>query len=161
VNAILASGEDLDGNAGAALFGGTTAANISVLVSDPRQVAAAAAGTGPENNQNALALAGLPAIPLDGTDPTLGNADLGGATLIGFVAGTVGSVGLLAEAANDRADAAEALTTELENERAAISGVSTDEELVTLLGAQRAFQAAATLVNVTTSTIDAVLAMVQ
>jgi flagellar hook-associated protein 1 FlgK len=161
VNAILTAGEDLDGNAGVALFGGTTAGNLSVAITDPRQVAAAAAGTGPENNENALALVALGAQPLDGTDPTVGNADLGGATIIGYVSAMISSVGLLGESANDRADAAESLTAGLASERAAFSGVSTDEELVKLLSAQRAFQAAATLVNATTATIDAVLAMVR
>jgi flagellar hook-associated protein 1 FlgK len=165
VNAVHTNGEDLDGNVGGALFSGTGAADLTVLITDPRQVAASAitgvAPATPEDNRNALALAAIGFAALDGTDPALGNADLGGATPAGFFASLVAAVGWLTETATDRAEVAQALTTELENRRAAVSGVSTDEELLTLLEAQRAFQAAATLVSVATSTVDAVLEMVR
>lgn len=166
VNAVHSNGEDLDGNPGGALFGGAGAADLTVLITDPRRVAASAATippapNSPEDNRNALALAGLGSVALDGTDPALGNADLGGQTVVGFLASVVAAVGSLTEAASVRAEAAEGLTVQITNQRAATSGVSTNEELLTLLDAQRAFQAAATLVTVATSTVDAVLDMVR
>ena len=165
VNAVHTSGEDLDGNAGAALFGGTGAADLSVLITDPRQVAASAA-TGaapntPEDNSNALALAALASTALDGTDPAVGNADLAGQTFSGFLSSIVADVGTLAESAGTRAEASGALTTQLEVQRAAVSGVNTDEELTGLLEAQRAYQAAAMLVTVATATLDSLLEMAQ
>lgn len=165
VNAVHANGEDLDGNAGGALFAGTGAGDLSVLISDPRQVAASAA-TGaaantPEDNSNALALAALASIAFDGTDPAVGNADLGGQTFTGFLSSIVADVGTLAETAGTRAEASEALTIQLEAQRSAVSGVNTDEELTGLLEAQRAYQAAAMLVTVATATLDALLEMAQ
>jgi flagellar hook-associated protein 1 FlgK len=165
VNAVHANGEDLDGNAGGALFGGTGAGDLSVLITDPRQVAASAA-TGaaantPEDNSNALALAALASIAFDGTDPAVGNADLGGQTFTGFLSSIVADVGTLAETAGTRAEASEALTSQLEAQRSAVSGVNTDEELTGLLEAQRAYQAAAMLVTVATATLDALLEMAQ
>jgi flagellar hook-associated protein 1 FlgK len=165
VNAVHTSGEDLDGTAGTALFGGTGAGDLSVLITDPRQVAASAA-TGaapntPEDNSNALALAALASTALDGTDPAVGNADLGGQTFTGFIASIVADVGTITETAATRAEATEALTTQLEAQRAAVSGVNTDEELTGLLEAQRAYQAAAMLVTVATATLDALLEMAQ
>jgi flagellar hook-associated protein 1 FlgK len=161
VNAVHTNGEDLDGNAGGSLFGGTTASTLTVLITDPREVAASL-GTGtPEDNQNARALAALQYTVLDGTDATLGNADLDGSNFVGFLSSMIGTVGALSQAAQDRAEAAEAVTTEIQNRRAALSGVSTNEELLTLLDAQRSFQAAAILINTATGTLDALLAMVQ
>lgn len=164
VNAVHANGEDLDGNAGGALFGGTGAIDLTVLITDPRQVAASAATTppapnSPEDNQNALALAALGSRVLDGTDPGLGSADLGKQTVVEFLSTVVAVVGSIADTATVRAEAAGALTAQITSQRAAESGVSTNEELLTLLNAQRAFQAAATMVTVAANTIDAVLDM--
>jgi flagellar hook-associated protein 1 FlgK len=163
VNAVHTNGEDLDGNPGAGLFGGTGAGDLSVLITDPRQVAASAAtGAGPntpEDNTNALALAALASTALDGTDPALGSADLGGQTFTAFLSSIVADVGTLTETAGTRAEASEALTTQLEAQRSAVSGVNTDEELTGLLEAQRAYQAAAMLVTVATATLDALLEM--
>jgi len=166
VNAVHTSGEDLDGNAGGAVFGGTAASSLTVLITDPRQVAASAATTPPalptpEDNQNALALAAVSSAALDGTDPALGSADLGGATLVGFLASTIAAAGTLSQTATDSADAADSVTVQLEARRAEISGVSTNEELIKLLDAQRAFQAAAVLVNTATAALDSLLEMVQ
>jgi flagellar hook-associated protein 1 FlgK len=164
VNAVHGAGEDLDGNPGAALFGGAGARDLTVLITDPRLVAASApttlpAPTTPEDNRNALALAALATTPLDGTAPGLGGADLGGQAFIGYLSTVVGGIGSRSETASTRAEAAEALTHQVENQRHAISGVNTNEELLTLLDAQRAFQAAATLVGVATATIDTLLEM--
>jgi flagellar hook-associated protein 1 FlgK len=166
VNTVHASGEDLDGNAGGNLFGGTTAGDISVLITDPRRLAASAATTPPgpttpEDNRNALALLALATTALDGTDAALGNADLGDQTFVDYMATTVGALGSRAETTSERAEAAEALEAQVQSQRHAVSAVSTNEELLMLLDAQRAFQAAATLVGVATVTLDAVLEMVR
>jgi len=160
VNAVHTSGEDLNGNAGGSLFDGTTASTLRVLITDPREVAASLGTSTPEDNQNARALAALQYTALDGTDAALGNADLDGSNFVGFLSSMIGTVGGLSQTAQDRAEAAEAVTTEIQNRRAALSGVSTNEELLSLLDAQRAFQAASILVNTATSALDAVLAMV-
>jgi flagellar hook-associated protein 1 FlgK len=151
VNAVQsdAGASDLDGAVGTDLFGGSGAADLTVLITDPRKLAASLTGS-PEDNQNARALAAV------GSDA---QASLGGSTLSGFLATTVASVGALSQDAADRATAAEALTAQLRTRREAVSGVSLNEELVKLLSAQRAFQAAATLINVTNTTLDALFSI--
>src|SRR3546814_1014995 len=53
VNAIQAAGEDLDGHAGGAMFAiGADAASITVALTDPRGIAAAAPGGGTRDNTN-------------------------------------------------------------------------------------------------------------
>jgi flagellar hook-associated protein 1 FlgK len=152
VNAVQSdpAGSDLDGAAGTDLFGGTGAADLTVLLTDPRKLAASLTGA-PEDNGNARALAAIAGQ---------GQAGLGGATLGGFLAALVSSVGSVAETAGTRAAAAESLTAQLRARREAVSGVSLNEELVGLLRAQRAFQAAATLINVTNTTLDALFSIV-
>ncbi len=165
VNTVHAAGEDLDATPGSALFGGTGAGDLTVLITDPRQVAASAATTppapsSPEDNRNALALAALATTALDGSDAALGNADLGGQTFVEYLATAIGGLGSRAETMRDRAEAAGSLEAQVESQRNALSAVNTNEELLTLLDAQRAFQAAATLVGVATAMIDTVLEMV-
>jgi flagellar hook-associated protein 1 FlgK len=62
-NTVQTAGVDLDGNAGTNLFDptGTTSGTISVLLTDPRGIAASSAGAtaGVGNNENALAMANL------------------------------------------------------------------------------------------------------
>jgi flagellar hook-associated protein 1 FlgK len=76
VNAQNNSGTDLDGATGAAtnplnIFNepntvADSAANISVVMTDPNQIAAAGAGSGTGDNSNAVAMANLSKEPLGG-----------------------------------------------------------------------------------------------
>jgi flagellar hook-associated protein 1 FlgK len=148
VNAIqtAASAVDLDGNPTAAvpLFGGTGAGNLSVLVTDARQIAAALS-TQPGDNQNALRLADLRTTP---------QAALGNATFSAYLAQQEALVGENAARTGDAATAADGFFQQLEAQRASISGVNLNEELTNLLKYQRAFQAASKVISVA----DAMLA---
>lgn len=152
VNAVQtdAAGRDLDGNVGTDFFSGSGAADLTVALSDPRAIAAARSAE-PGDNQGALALAGLASTTFTA---------LGGATLGGALATELARVGEQVRSAEDSASVAAALLTQAENARDAVSGVNLNEELTTLLGYQRAFQAAGVLTRVGNSVLDDLLRMV-
>lgn len=151
LNAIQAAGRDLDGNATTTvpLFTGTTAATVAVAITDPRLIAAAQS-TRPGDGDNATALAALRTTALAG---------LGGKTAAAFIASEQGRIGLTATSAADAAVASGLVASQLENEREGLSGVNLNEELTNLMRYQRAFQAAAQLVNVVNSTLDDLIAL--
>lgn len=148
VNAIQtdAAAVDLDGNSTAAapLFGGTGAANLSVLVTDARQIAAALS-TQPGDSQNALRLADLRTTP---------QAALANATFSAYLAQQQAIVGQNASRTGDAAKATDAFFQQLETQRASLSGVNLNEELTNLLKFQRAFQAASKVISVADAMLD-------
>ena len=103
------------------------------LLNSPEKLALSASGL-PGDNGIALQLAGIQSAML------LGN---GSATLEDYFQGMVGALGVQAAEARELAENQGVVLTAIENERAAISGVNLDEEAVSLITHQRAFQAAA------------------
>jgi flagellar hook-associated protein 1 FlgK len=71
------------------------------------------------------------------------NSTLGGVSIAGAWHGAVQSVGLRTGQAAARADATSVVRQSLDAQRAAVSGVSVDEESVNLLTYQRQYQGAA------------------
>jgi flagellar hook-associated protein 1 FlgK len=147
INAQHALGFDLNGNGGgnfftpiAALAG--AASNIQVdpaLAGDLRLIAAAAAaGTVPGDNRNALALVNL---------RTTGLAALGDRTLEDHFRSLIGSLGLQAQGARLRFDFHQDLLTRAQARRESASGVNLDEEMTKLIQFQRAFEASSLLVR--------------
>lgn len=148
VNAAHSAGFGADGVTGRAFFAGTDASNIAVdpvIVADMNAVAAS------------TTLAGVP-----------GNGD--GASVIsdlqyarGLLAGTasydefwgsfIANVGTTSGQQQMLATSQDSIVQHIDQLRQGTSGVNLDEELVDLMGHQRAYQAAARLV----STIDAML----
>jgi flagellar hook-associated protein 1 len=159
VNAVQTAGFDLDGNSTALvpLFGGTNAANLTVLLDPatdptaPRKVAAALS-TNPGDNTNALALADLRAAS---------HAALGNVTFTAYLAGEQGRIGEDAARAGDVAQATELLQNQLANQRAALSGVNLNEELTDLIKFQRAFQAAAQVISSTNRLLDDLVSIIR
>ncbi|MFO0775919.1 MAG: flagellar hook-associated protein FlgK [Nitrospiraceae bacterium] len=140
VNTVHAAGYGLDGVTGRNLFTatGTAARDMSVAVTDIRQLAASSTVTGvPGNNANALAMANL---------ETTGMASLGGKTMTGHLSATISGIGARAQAAERDLDAQSIVQEQLEARRAEASGVSLDEELVNMLQQQRGFQAASKII---------------
>lgn len=138
VNTVQAAGRDLDGNAGAAMFAGDGAASVTLVLSDPRDIAAAAPGAGQRDNANLAALAMLRkdgAFESDLTTLTTGNASaLAGRRAIADVQSTI------------RSNAAAA--------RDSLSGVNIDEEAVDLIRFQQAYQASSRVIQVARETLD-------
>jgi flagellar hook-associated protein 1 FlgK len=153
VNAVQTSGtgRDLDGNVGSAFFSGTGAADLRVALTNPRGIAAAQ-GTNLADNANALALVGVQRQ----TFPALG-----GATIGDYFGTLQARVGQEARRAEQAASIEEDVSAALAAQREAISGVSLDEEFTNLIRFQRAFQAAAQLINASNVMLDDLLGLVR
>jgi flagellar hook-associated protein 1 FlgK len=161
VNRLHSNGEDLTGAAGGNFFtptnaGASAAATLSVeasVAADPRKVAAAAAGAGEGDNTNARALADLARTLL-----TAGSRTGTPSEIYSQLVSSVGSLVATVEAANKTQDA---IVAQLNNQRDQVSGVSLDEEAISLLQYQRAFQAAARFINVASQLTQTVLELAQ
>lgn len=75
-------------------------------------------------------------------------AELGGRTIRGAWSDSVQGVGVAAKSSESRANSTGIIRQSLEAQRAAISGVSIDEESVNLLDFQRQYQGAARLISI-------------
>ncbi len=152
VNAVQTdpAGRDLDGNVGTAVFTGTGARDLTVVLTDPRGVAAARSANLADNT-NALALAEL---------GTTSFGALGGATLTEAFAVFHAQVGSDAREASDTASAAGTVATAIAGQRDAVSGVSLDEEFTDLIRFQRGFEAASKLIMVSDGLLSDLLDLV-
>jgi len=148
VNSIHSTGIDLDDNGGGNFFvpfvpaipgsNSGAASSISVALTDPRGIAAAAADSDTGDNENAISL-----------------ADIGTGKLFSNNTETAGQLyaGLIYQVGADEKEAEEGVTTQkslldqLTNQRSSASGVSMDEEAVNLMKYQKAYQASARYVN--------------
>lgn len=150
VNQAHGSGYGLDGSTGTAFFSFESshpALTLQVAITNPNQIAAAQEldpGTllpAPGDNRNALVLAGL---------RDTGLLDGGTTTLSGYYQSLLQKAGSDAQEAARMADAKEVLDASLQNYRDQVSGVSLEEEEISLMKFQHAYQAAAgylTVVN--------------
>jgi flagellar hook-associated protein FlgK len=106
--------------------------------------ASGATATGPGNNEIALALAGLRSNPVSLTSL----AGTTTATISDFFNETVGSLATDVKQTQDDATVQGTLAANAQTRRESVSGVSTDEELISVIEHQHAYQAAARLVSV-------------
>ncbi|MCW3846893.1 flagellar hook-associated protein FlgK [Sphingomonas sp. LB-2] len=142
VNAVQANGRDLNGNPGEPIFAaGSDPTQVSLALSDPRGVAAAAVGGGPRDNRN---LANFVTLRRDG----------------GFESQVTDLVTANASALSARRSVAEAQTAIHDSAVAArdsASGVNIDEEAVDLLRFQQAYQASARVIQIARETLQTML----
>lgn len=136
-------------------FSGTGAGTIAVrqeLAADPSRLAVGRTvnGTFVENG-SAMEIVGLQARTID---------NLGGRTFQAAWGDTSTSVGSRTAAAGTAADAAGMVRAGLEAQRAAVSGVSIDEESLNLLSYQRQYQGAARLISVTDQMFQTLIQLV-
>ncbi len=142
VNTVQAQGRDLDGNPGAALFaGGTSPTDLSLALTDPRGIAAAAVGGGPRDNSNLRALDAL---------RSSGAFEAKTTALISGNAATLSGRKQIAEAQSAIRDNAIAA-------RDAVSGVNLDSEAVDLLRFQQAYSASSRVIQVARDTLQSIL----
>jgi flagellar hook-associated protein 1 FlgK len=148
LNTAHRSGFDLNGNPGADLFapppaGGVgAAAALSVAITDPVLLAASSDGT-PGSNGN---LAVISAVH--------DQAVVAGQTPLDFYSSLVFKVGSQTANAAADLDASQLILRQLEDQRAAISGVSLDEEAANIVRYQSAYQAAARVVSTVNTLLD-------
>lgn len=131
-------------------FTGSSSGDIginSLVASDPRYLATGQGG-GPSDNSNAVALAQL-------SDQKF--AALGGDTLQQFFEHVTGSVVQGAAAEDALSQGNEGYRNSLTNQREQTSGVSLDEETITMMQLQRNYQAAARIVSVIDQLLNTLL----
>jgi flagellar hook-associated protein 1 FlgK len=130
----------------------TPAGTLRAALSDPALIAAAGQPpTGPGDNSNALALAGLQTA----------KGLLGGkASFQGAYGQFVGEVGVKANAANIDSAAQKKLLDQASQSRESVSGVNLDEEAASLVRFQQAYQASAQLIPALNATFNALLSAV-
>jgi len=142
INAVQAQGADLGGKAGAAMFTtGVTPTDITLSLTDPSGIAAAAVGAGTRDNSNLAALASL---------RTSGKFESDTTTLVAGSAATLASRKTIADAQSSIRDGAVAA-------RDAVSGVNLDNEAVDLMRFQQAYSASSRVIQVARDTFQSIL----
>ncbi len=136
VNALNNAGSDLTGNAGAAVFSqpATTAGsamNMCVVISDPAQIAAAAAGQGSGDSSNCAALAAL-------ATQTIAN----GLTPTDFYSNFVTALGSTVSGVQIENTAQNASVAQLQTTRDSLSAVNLNDEASAMQAFERSYQAA-------------------
>ncbi|HVP10118.1 MAG TPA: flagellar hook-associated protein FlgK [Phycisphaerae bacterium] len=135
-------------------FTGKNSLDIAVnpLISGNTNLLAAAVGDQPGDGANATALASL-------QDQAV--SSLGGASLNEYYTATVSTLAVSVSGANSAADASSTIFDSLTAQRESISGVNLDEETVSLISYQRAFEGAARYMTVVDDMLQTLLTLVQ
>jgi flagellar hook-associated protein 1 FlgK len=156
VNAKNNAGTDLNGATGTTanplyIFNQPTAvsgsaAAMTVVMTDPSQIAAAASGAGTGDNSNAVAMANL------GT-----GAVVNGQTPINYFSNFVSSLGATVSEVKTENTAQTASVTQLQSQRDALSGVNLNDEASALSTLQTSYQAASQVFNILNTIITSAL----
>lgn len=150
-NSANATGFDLNGNAGGALFtpvvGAGSAANIGVAITDPALIAASSDGSAGSNGN----LANLNAIQ----NQTI----IAGATPTTYYGNIVFSVGNDVSNGTAELQSSKLVLQQLQDQRGSISGVSLDEEAANMTQYQQAYDAAARIVTTVNQMLETVINM--
>jgi flagellar hook-associated protein 1 FlgK len=142
VNASQASGFDLAGNPGTALFAGSTAATLSVAVTNPAKLAASGAPGGNLDGSVALGMSQL--------GSSTSGADSAYRNLVGTLATDVQRV-------VQQAEVQQAVTNSIDELAQSSAGVSFDEETTNLLTYQRAYQASSRVLTTVDEVLDTLI----
>ncbi len=160
VNTVHTGGYDLDGNSGSDFFtfSGSgpdawsgAASTISMALTGTSQVAASSSNASNEsgNNENVLAVVALQNTALVNGTTTLND----------YYATIASGVGLAVSENSAALESAEDSLTQLQNMRDAVSGVSTDEEMLMLVQYQSGYEAAARFLTAVDEMLDTLMAM--
>lgn len=147
INAVHKTGAGLDGTTGLNLFQftpGNEADTLSAnptIANDPSKLAAASVppGGGPPPAGDGTVAAQLAALQ--------NTAQTNGQTLQAFYQKSVSGLGGQSAAAQTATDSANANINQLQQQRASVSGVSTDTEMVNMLRYQRSYEASAKVIK--------------
>ncbi len=150
LNAAHATGFDLAGNPGGdvlgSLSGPITAASITVVISDPKLIAASSvaptAGVPALDNGNADAIAQLRQAGT-GTDATYRKM--------------IVELGVQAAVAIRNQDIQAVITTQVDAARESVAGVNLDEEMTNMLSYQHAYSAAGRMITAIDETLDTLI----
>jgi flagellar hook-associated protein 1 len=144
VNAQQALGFDRAGGAGAPVFSGTTAATLSVVLTDPAGIAASSQGPPVLNGDNATTMSAH-AGDLAGPDTQYRDMMV--------------SLGVQSQTIQQRTTTQQSVSGRVDDARQSVSGVSIDEEMTNLLAFQHAYSAAAKYITTIDATLDTLINM--
>lgn len=153
LNTANRSGSDLNGNAGGNLFvpppvsGQGAAASLAVQITNPSLIAASSDGSPGSNGNVAVLLA------------VHDQAVVGGQTPTDFYANLIFGVGSDVSNGSAQLDASQLILNQLQNQRGSISGVSLDEEAANMVNYQRAYDAAARMVDTVNQMLETLMTM--
>lgn len=172
VNAQNHAGTDLNGASGADIFSSPTqvtgsAAAMSVVMTDPDGIAAAAAGAAAGDNSNATAMADLAdqadppilnglTLP-DGSTLASGQTLLSGLAPSGFYSNFVTTLGSTVAQVQTENTAQNASVTQLQTQNNALSSVNLNDEAASLQQFERSYQAASEVFTILNTVIAAAL----
>ena len=148
INSQNALGSDANGNAGGAIFTIPTSASgaassISVAITDPSQIAAAATGSGSSNDSNLESMLQL-------QNQTIVSGD----TPTTYYASFVSTLGSLLSQVSTENTAQQTSLTQLQTQRDSLSAVNLNDEAASLENLQQAYQAASKVFTI----VDTVMA---
>lgn len=153
VNAIQESGADENGSptTGVPLFNlppsaTGSAASISVAITDPTQIAAAAVGNGAGDGSNAELVANL-----------ANQTTVAGATPSGYYAQFLATLGSNVQSLQTQVSSVNASLGQLTTQQGSLSGVSQDEEAMNLEKYERSYQAASQTFNILDTLLNTTL----
>ena len=151
VNTANQAGSDGNGNPGAAIFNlpatsAGAAAAISVAITSPSQIAAAATGLGPSDDTNLLAMANLAKQTI-----------VAGATPTNYFSDFVSALGSLVSEVQTQNAAQQASATQLQNVVNSLSSVDLNEEASAMSTLEQSYQAAAKVFTILASVMTAAL----
>jgi flagellar hook-associated protein 1 FlgK len=152
VNDIHRNGYGIDGTTGLDFFTGEDAATINVnpsIENFPEAIASAGEPGRIGDISAALAIAGLSNAPSMGNNSPI--------SINGYFRSIVTNLGMDIQRSKASADSSQSVVEHLEDRRQAISGVSMDEEVASLIGYEKAFQAGARIINVVDEMLDQVI----
>lgn len=158
-NNVHSVGVDLDGATGGDFFAaaGTTAATISMAISDPRHIAASSSGvvSGVGNNENALALAALQ------NDKTTVEVNPGPPPVTQSFNDQYGAIVSQVATRTNQATVSQqtqaGLVSQIRQRSESVSGVNLDEEATSLIKFQQAYQAASQIITVSNTVFNSLL----
>jgi flagellar hook-associated protein 1 len=158
VNTVYARGYDLDGTAVAGhdwvdFFSGTDASDITVnqyVQDDPSRIAAALSAD-PGDNSNARAIAALMDTSIAGLSTTFSQY---------YQSQIIGTLGIEVQEASQTKENESLIVDQLSDNIQAVSGVSLDEEMSTMIQYQHAYEAAAKYMTMASAMLDALLGII-
>ncbi|WP_431029174.1 flagellar hook-associated protein FlgK [Lysinibacillus sp. LZ02] len=141
-------GFDLDGAPGVDFFSGTSARDIKVEITDPKQIAASGAAGEEGNNENIRLLAQLHSD----TRPNLQNG-----TFQTYYKSLTGELAVKGQEAIRNAYNSGTLHLQIANSRASMSSVSLDEEMTNMITFQQAYNANARMITVVDEILEKII----
>jgi len=153
-NEIHRDGYGLDNSTDLDFFTGSTIRDMAVnqtLIENPEKIGASSSEDTPSNNENAQRLYDL-------KDQEL--SELDGKNFINYYIGMVSDIAYSKDFHSKMAQNSQVVVEAVEKKLEEIGGVNMDEELVSLMQLQNAYQAAAKVITVTDELLQTVMNMV-